>query len=216
MHGNEADLALVPGIAEHLDDANLRHPIAVRARELEADEVALLGRADVVHADRPLPELSAIDGIDDAAASSLAAKDAEQPALHARDPFDGLGLVVVAINVAPFQPCDARQNAVALPQRRLARARAAGRQHERTRAPACGRIPGSGFPDELPVSIAPHDLKHGHRGQIAALLEALAIAAQQTFLSHFGEQALQRHTLATLDVEGAGNFALACLGTRRA
>src|SRR5215470_9840990 len=102
MHGNEADLALVPGIAEHLDDANLWHPIAVRARELEADEVALLGRADVVHGDRPLPELSAIDGIDDAATASLAAKDPEQPALSARDAFDGLGLIAVAVDVAPI------------------------------------------------------------------------------------------------------------------
>src|SRR5262245_13433604 len=216
MHGNEADLALVPRIAERLDDANLRHPIAVRAREFETDEVAFLGRADVVHGDRPLPELSAIDGIDDTATASLAAKDAEQPALRARDPFDGLGLVAVAVDVAPLQPWDARQNAVALAQRRLTRALAAGRQHERTRALALGRVPGSGFSDELPVLIAPHDLKHGHRGQIAALLEALAVAAQQAFLGHFGEQALQRQALAALDVEGAGNFALACLGTRGA
>src|SRR5215471_629026 len=70
MHGNEADLALVPRIAERLDDANLRHPIAVCAREFEADEVALLGRADVIGGDRPLPQLWARDGVDDAGAAS--------------------------------------------------------------------------------------------------------------------------------------------------
>src|SRR5690242_19479009 len=135
MHGNETDLALIPRIAQRLDDANLRHPIAVCARELKSDEVALLGRADVVGGDRPLPELSAIDWIDDAATPNLAAKDAEQAALRARDPFDRLGFVAVAINVPPLQPLNARQNAVALAQRRLPRPTlAAGRQHERTRA----------------------------------------------------------------------------------
>src|SRR5262249_44897250 len=97
MHGNETDLALVPRIAERLDGASLRLPIAGCSREFEADEVALLGRADVARGDRPLPELSAIDRIDDTATANLAAKDAEQPAVRARYPFDRLRLVAVAI-----------------------------------------------------------------------------------------------------------------------
>src|SRR5215831_2569321 len=217
MHGNEADLALVPRIAERLDDANLRHPIAVCAREFEADEVALLGRADVIGGDRPLPQLFAIDGVDDAASASLAAKDPEQPALRARDPFDRLGLVAVAIDVAPLQPCDACQNAVALAQHRLPRPTlATRRQHERPWALALGCVPGRWLPDEFPVCIASHDLEHGYRWQISAFLETLAVAAQQAFLGHLREQALQRDPLATLDVEGAGNLALARLGTRGA
>src|SRR5262249_57883433 len=110
-------------------------------------------------ANRPFSELSAMDRIDDPATANLAAKDAEQPALRARYPFDRLRLVAVAIDVPPLQPCNARQNAVALAQRRLpGPALAAGRQHERTRALALGFVPGSGFPDELPVGIPPHDL----------------------------------------------------------
>ena len=41
------------GIAERLDDARLRHAVAVRARQLEADEIAVLGRALVARRDRP-------------------------------------------------------------------------------------------------------------------------------------------------------------------
>src|SRR5262249_44474443 len=217
MHGNETDLALVGRIAERLDDANLRHPIAVCAREVETDEVALLRRADGQRANRPLPELPAMDGIDDAATTSLAAKDAKEPVLRAWDALDRLGLVAVAGDVLLLQPRNARQDAVALAQRRLPRpALAAGRQHERTRALALGRVPGSGFPDEPPVGIAPHDLKHGHRWQIAALLEALAIATQEALLGHLREQVLERDPLPPLDVKGASNFALARLGTRRA
>ena len=55
MHGDQADLALVVGVAERLDHARLRHAEAVRAGEVEADEVAVLGRALVARRDGPLP-----------------------------------------------------------------------------------------------------------------------------------------------------------------
>ena len=208
VHGDQADLALVSRIAERLDDADLRHAVLVRARQLEANEVAVLGRALVTRRDRPLPQLLAVDGIDETAAGSLAAEDAEQPALVARQALDRLGLVAVAGDVAVLEPRHPRQDAIALPERGLTRpAFPARRQHKGTRALALGCVPHDGLADELSVRVARDDLEHGHRGQVPALLEALAVAAQQALLRHLGEQALEGNAVAALDGEGARDLA---------
>ena len=65
VHGDQADLALVLRVAERLDDARLRHAVAVRAAELEAHEVAGLGAALIAGRDRPLLELLAVDRVDE-------------------------------------------------------------------------------------------------------------------------------------------------------
>src|SRR5205085_8664511 len=96
---DQADLALILRVAERLGDARLLHPVAVRAAEFEAHEIAGLGAAFIAGSDRPLPQLLAIDGVDQAAATRLGAEDAEQAALLARQALDRLGLVAVAEHV---------------------------------------------------------------------------------------------------------------------
>ena len=130
VHGDEADAALVLRVAEHLGDARLGHAVALRARQLEADEIAVPGAPLVTPGDRPLLQLLAVDGVDQAAAAVLGAEDAELAPLLARQPLDRLGLVAVAEHVLVLEPRDARQDAVALPDRRLCRARAAARRQD--------------------------------------------------------------------------------------
>ncbi len=135
VHGDQADLALVLRVAERLDDARLRHAEAPRAGEIEAHEIAVLGVALVAGRDRPFLQLLAIDGIDDAAPGA-GAEDAELAALLLRQALDGLRLVAVAGHVRVFEPRDAGQDAVALAERRLARARRAARRPARARGGA--------------------------------------------------------------------------------
>ena len=69
VHGDQADLALVPGVAQGLDDPRLGYAVApAGAGEIEAHEIAVPGLALVAGGDRPFLELLAVHGIDDAAA----------------------------------------------------------------------------------------------------------------------------------------------------
>src|SRR5581483_929215 len=215
VNGDQADLALLPRVPQHLDDARLRHAEAMGAGKLEADEVAVSGAAHVALRDRPLPQLPAVHRIDDAAARRLGAEDPELAALLARQALDGLGLVAVAGDVDAVEPRQAGQHPVALPERRLAGAgRAARRQHQGTRALALGLVPGHRLADELAVGVARDDLEHRHRRQASPLLEALAVAGEQSLVRHLRQQLLERHAVAALDGEGARDLALAGLGVR--
>ena len=189
------------------------HAVAVRAVELEAHEIAGLGAALIAGRDRPLPQLLAIDGVDEPAAPRLGAEDAEQAALLARQALDRLGLVAVAEDVGVLEPRQPRQDAVALAERGLGRAAPAARgQHQRAGALALGRVPDGGLGDQLAVLVAGDDLQHRDGGQLPALLEALAVAGEQALLGHLGEQGLERDAVAALDAEGARDLALAGLG----
>ena len=164
VHGDQADLALVLRVAERLGDARLRHAVAMRGGELEAHEVAGLGAALVAGSDRPLLELLAVDGIDEAAAAGLGAEDADQAPLGARQALDGARLVAVAGDVLVLEAGDAGEDAVALAERGLAAGLPAARgQHQGARALAFGGIPHGGLGDQLAVGVAGHDLQHGRR-----------------------------------------------------
>ena len=68
VHGDEADLALIVGVAERFQNARLRHVKAPLARQVEAHEIAVGRLALVALRNRPGPELLAVDRLDRAAA----------------------------------------------------------------------------------------------------------------------------------------------------
>src|SRR5258707_816876 len=97
---------------------------------------------------------------------------------------------------------------------RLARRRGSGGlgaprgppRHQVARGLALCDVRDHGLGDRLPVVVAWNDLEHGDRGQVSVLLEAFAVAAQQSLRRHLGEEALEGNVMATLDGEGAGDL----------
>ena len=136
--------------------------------QVEADEIAVLGLALVARlAIGHSLQLLAVDGIDDAAALGMCRKMPSSGGAFPRQALDRLGLVAIARDVWALQPRQPRQDAVALPERRLAAApaRRAAPAHERARALALGRVPDRGLGDQVAVGIAGDDLQHRHRRQ---------------------------------------------------
>ena len=206
VHGDQADRPLVLRVAEPLNDARLRRrsgPVR-RARSARGRRS---WRRSCACWRRPLLQLLAVDGLDDAAAACEGAEDAEQAPLLARQPLDRPRLVA-SIDVGSKRR-DARQDAVAdarqpapcrcllstmrmrgvrpapRPRRRAWRSARRRRRARRSRARSrAAARPGAG---------------------------ACGLAREQPLVGHLAQQLLQSDAVAALDAEGARDLALAGL-----
>ena len=79
---------------------------------------------------------------------------------------------------------------------------------------ALARVPDGGFGDQLAVLVAGDNLEHRDGRQLAALLEALAVAREQALVGHLGEQGFKGDAVVALDGEVTRDLALAGLGAR--
>ena len=89
MDGDQADLPLVVRVAERFHDACFRHALAVRAQDVEANEIAIAGAtASLPARTGQALELSPVDRLDHAPTMRVCAEDAELTPLLARQLLD--------------------------------------------------------------------------------------------------------------------------------
>src|SRR5690606_5096764 len=104
VHRNEADAALVMRIAEGFENPRLRNAEPMRARQVEAHQVAVVSLALVARLHSPTPKILTVDRRNQTATMLLVgAVDAEQAALLARQLADRRAFETEALNIRTIE-----------------------------------------------------------------------------------------------------------------
>ena len=200
---DQADRLFARERAEPLNHLAGRQPEPALARNLDGDQIAVLGAAGCIGRDVDFPaELFLVDRHQTDAAVRHAAENAERAVLGAVDQLDDAAARAVFVRVL-----DADERAVA-DAGHFAGLGAARRCKADNRGRAVRvLVPFRRPRQKFAVGVAAGDVGEHHRGQGAAMMHALAAVLDLTLVGEFAQHVPQRRPVGVLGAEGAGDLA---------
>ena len=206
MDRDQADRFLGRERAEPLLHLGRRQPIAARAHQIDADEVAVLGAAGVVLGDVEFAAgLLLVDRNQAAAAGRQRAKNAEQAGAGVIDDLDDAAAIRRAVAVIGF--LDPQQRAVADTGGGAGLRPARHMDANFRRGSVVLAVPLGGRGEQFAVGVAPGDVGHHGRGQGGRLEDLAAALGDRAVVGEFAQDLLQRDAVGVLQAELARDFA---------